>query len=844
MIVTFLRSIILVIALPLGIASQTPFDIENSIDPTDFAALQSAMNVYYNSYPRVAGYKHWKRKEWYLQARRGQNGEIINIQLQNSKEYFKYMDKLKKQRATPHGAWLFFGPTDVVPGGVTASMGRLNSIDINPSNANHIYVTSSSGGIWKTLNGGTSWINISPDIPVLSVKDLELVPGNPNIIYALTGDPFNTPGQSIGVIKTTDGGTTWHPTGLSFDLPSFFYPEKLLMHPTNPNIQFVASHSGLYRTADGWNTYSQIFPARTWDIEYKPGSTDTMFCTTNLSIRRSINGGLSWTTLTDSDFVIFSGTARKEIAVTPHNPSCVYVFGADWGPIGLVRSLSSGDNNTWTIQDTAITNLGVQGQYNMGLYVSESNYQHVSLGLVWTKRSTSGGTPGSWSGPTNYVHADVHDIVEHNAVIYHANDGGLFKSLDGGITFTDLSGGLEITEMYRIAGTPQNVNLLYAGNQDNGTFRRTVNSTFTVVTGNDGTDCVIDYTNQDIVYTSSQFGYFYKSTNGGASFTHPVGPPGTGAFISPMLMDPADPDVLFVALDSLWRSDDGMATWTNLGSPLSGGNFTFMAQGTDDRTVIYASSISTLYRTSDALDPSGPISWTNITSGLPGQFVAGITVNPDNANEVYVCLGDFNDGHKVYFSNAGGNPGSWTNISGSLPNVATSCIVFHDNGLNNHAVYLGTDIGVFYRDDSHSDWIYFSSFMPSVRVNDLYINHNANLIAAGTYGRGLWISATYSGCDNTLSLDNIGAPDSGMRYYSSNISITSGAEYSSSLGTNIHYTAGELIDLVPGFRLENPGLFQAEIGPCPAIGYQGLSDQPATPGVFVIPAGIMSSWSK
>jgi hypothetical protein len=135
----------------------------------------------------------------------------------------------------------------------------------------------------------------------------------------------------------------------------------------------------------------------------------------------------------------------------------------------------------------------------MGLTASDANYLHVSLGQVWTKRSTNGGLAGSWSGPTNYVHADVHDIQEHNGAQYHANDGGLFKSTDGGVTFTDLSGGLAITEMYCIAGTPQDVNLYYTGNQDNGTFRRTGSFTFTAVTGNDGTDCAIDYTNKNIV---------------------------------------------------------------------------------------------------------------------------------------------------------------------------------------------------------------------------------------------------------------------------------------------------------------------------------------------------------
>jgi hypothetical protein len=292
-----------------------------------------------------------------------------------------------------------------------------------------------------------------------------------------------------------------------------------------------------------------------------------------------------------------------------------------------------------------------------------------------------------------------------------------------------------------------------------------------------------------------------------------------------MIMDPISPATLFIGMDSLYRTTNGMASWVNLGSPLTGGSFTEMEQGINDRQRLYASSGITIYKTTQALQPTGPVTWTNITAGLPGLWITGIAVNPENANEVYVSLGDFSSGNKVFFSNNGGNPGSWVNITGTLPNVTTGCIELHDNGLNNRAIYLGTDIGVFYRDNDMSDWLYFSNGMPNVLVNDLYINHGANLITAGTYGRGLWISATYGGCDNTLTLTPpAGALPSGTKYYSTETWITSSTEYSPSLGTDINYSSGNFIDMIPGFRAGGPGLFRAKIGPCPTLGLSEIAE--------------------
>ncbi len=786
----------------------------------NFFEWQDEINSYYKTNPGAGGYKQWKRQEMMLQERIPRDGRMINFNYQNFKEYITYKTQQTSQRSI-HGNWIFFGPSSVIPGfGGNASLGRLNTICIHPDNPDIIYVGASSGGIWKSINGGINWTNISPYIPTLSIKDIVMIPGNPEEIYVLTGDGYSRAQPSLGIIYSNDGGETWAPTGL-FNPDSIFFPHKLVINPDFPNIQFAAMNIGIFRTTDYWQTYTFLTSnVPVFDIEFKPGSPSTVYISLSGALSRSTQNGQGGTFSTMADPDLAALGSRVEIAVSPDNPNMIYAFSANNEPVGLFRSEFSGDNNTWTVQDTSIDNLGSQGNYNMGLEVDPNNDQQVMVGMVWTKTSLTGGTPESWQGPTNYVHADVHKIINRDDNLYHANDGGFFKSIDQGVTFSDLSAGLEITEIYGIAGTPQNSSLYYMGTQDNGTLRRTAGSTFTHVEKNDGGNCMIDYTNSQNVYATYQQGFLVKSTNGGNSFDS-INPPGSGAWVSPLLMDPSDPNIIFIGKYDLFRSNSGgsAGSWVNLGKPAGTVHYIEMAQGTDNRNRMYATfGPENFYRTNDALIPSGNANWTSILPGLPPEWISGIAVNPDNANHVFVVFSGYNDGQKVFSSTNSGNAGSWVNITGSLPNVPVNCIRYHDNGLGNNSLYIGTDIGVFYRDDDLGDWIFFSNNLPVTIVLDLFINTASNIIAAGCYGRGLWISTLYTDCSSTLNLTNpSGSPIGGVRYFSASQSIESTAEHRKDLGTEIHYTSGNFIDLNPGFSLGGIAYFDAKIGSCPPI---------------------------
>src|SRR5688500_9988630 len=151
-------------------------------DVNNFHEVQEKMNAFFRENPGAKGYKQWKRKEWFLEPRLYPSGQMENLTLKTWKEYSRFVKTLPDERAT-HGSWVFLGPTSNAIG-----LGRVNAIAFHPTNANIMYVGTSNGGVWKTSNGGTTWANVSPYIPLLSIADIKLSPSNPNVVYILTGD--------------------------------------------------------------------------------------------------------------------------------------------------------------------------------------------------------------------------------------------------------------------------------------------------------------------------------------------------------------------------------------------------------------------------------------------------------------------------------------------------------------------------------------------------------------------------------------------------------------------------------------------------------------------------------
>ena len=338
-------------------------------------------------------------------------------------------------------------------------------------------------------------------------------------------------------------------------------------------------------------------------------------------------------------------------------------------------------------------------------------------------------------------------------------------------------------------------------------------------------DCMIDHSNSNILYNSTQNGGLSKSTNGGSSYSS-IKPAGaSGSWVTPYIMHPTNSLIIYGGYSDIYKSTNGGGSWSNLGYNGSGA----MVHGVNNTSRIYATvdNSNTVYMSNNAGS-----SFTTVTSNLPSGSLTFIAVNPDNSPEVWVTYGGYTVGRKVYRS---GNAGtSWTNYSASLPNIPVNCIAFQDtDGSPDNAVYVGTDVGVYYRDDDIGDWIPFMNGMPAVIVMDLEINYTSGVITAATYGRGFWRSSLYTDCPTWYTLNQANDPSNplytGFQHYEASDTVWSSRIITGGIGTDVTYQAGILVRLQQGFHAKTGNKFVAKIGPC-----AGTAPEPPFPNTYGI----------
>ena len=843
---------ILVVGLGRLTGQNAVSDLYLNAGTNDFATIQKNVEKYFEGryQGKGSGYKQWKRWEYLAARRLTPDGKVANWTVRNWEEYHAYAraHPITDAPDATNGYWTSLGPIGFTWGnGWNGGVGRINCIAFHPSDVNTFWVGAPAGGLWKTSDGGSSWTPLTDGMPVIGVSGIGVDYTNTNIIYILTGDGDAGDTRSIGVLKTTDGGETWYPTGFTYTIYNNLRGYKLLMHPTNNLTLFTVSNAGIHKTINGGTSWTLVQSGSFRDIEFKPGDPTIMYATGNSTqFFRSTNTGDTWTQVTTG---VPTNATRMAIGVSPANSTYVYLFTGpaskiDTGTfVGVYRSTTSG--TSFTTRSTAPNILGYsfigddsehQTTYDLCMTVSRTDVNDIMTGGINTWVSTTGGSTwyitsmwdnsGVGSG-VGYTHADIHnlDINPLNNCIYCCSDGGIFRSCNFGSNWTDLTYGIANTEWYRIAGYEPDANLITGGTQDNGSDKWTGGATMLHILGADGMDCMIDFINSNILYNETQYGDLEKSTNGGNSFFS-VQPAGTkGNWITPMIMDPTNHLIIYSGYSDVYKSFNGGSSWTNMGGDGRDG----LAIGTNNPSRLYAASGSTLYTSAN-----GGSTWTNITAGLPGIQITFIAVNPDNSSEVYVTVGGYTDGQKVYRSL---NASTWTNISGTLPNVPVNCIAYKDNnGSPNEALYIGTDIGVFYRDANHTDWIPFRNGLPTVPVFDLEINNTSSVITAGTFGRGLWRTAVYSACPSDYLLTTGNDPSNpnytGYQFYDASNSVTSSRIITGGIGTDVTYQSNNYVVLTTGFNAREDNLFKAKLGPC-GMGAPLLNKAIKVRGTFV-----------
>ncbi|MBI9037239.1 MAG: hypothetical protein JEY97_03830 [Bacteroidales bacterium] len=826
---------------------------QQSIDNKDFGKIVRETEKRYKNKDKGkgTGYKQFKRWENFVEYRLDKDGKRLN----NSAMSFIAYENLKRKGGvisgqTDSGSWAELGPDtwtnnpDPYPetdqGGWNPGNGRINEVAFHPTNPDIIYAGSAGGGLWKTTDGGITWSCMTDDLINLAISGIVVSHSDPNTVYILTGDGDSDDLVSIGVLKSTDGGITWNQTGLTFDRDDVVFGTELKMDPANSNNIIATSSDGIYYTNNAGVTWPKVESGEFYDVEFNPVDNDTVFASTENSIFRSSDGGYTWVSLRN-----FSGNmterTRIELAVTPVNSHIVYaVLGDKDNFRGVFFSENGGQN--WlsyyqpfhpNILSSNVFGFGnsTQASYDLAIEVSPTDENVVFVGGINIWKSDYRGH--QWSAITQwrddwdtlaYVHADIHELIFNGNDLYSGCDGGLFKSTDMGTSWSDISFGLGIMQPHKIGITTSNTNLVYMGTQDNGVNKYSGSTNVEHVRGADGLECIIMPDNPDHIFTSRQNGIIEVSNDGGVTFDAIITNTHNKLFNNPLLLRPVSNDRLISAKagEILIFYLDGSFDFNKV-IPMNDLQFVkaMDISPTNENLMLAASrgniepfSVDDLWITTTLF--TGQNTWTNIGGGLPLDIysITDVVIDPTNETHFVVTLGGYDDGNKVFESwNSGDN---WVNVSYNLENIPVSCIALDPEVPN--SMFIGTDIGVFNRENGEEYWSYFSTGLPAVMVHELEINSKDNLIYAATYGRGLWVSTFGSDCPVSYHLTNQTDPSipgfTGIQVYTAQDSIISTRHIVGGAGTDVYYQAGEFIDLRPGFVAEQGNKLNVQIGEC------------------------------
>src|SRR5262245_5260227 len=557
---------VICIALVLALFSNRA-SAQDVPEPAPTAKLPEMAKAYEEYYSRAgkgkgSGYRQYKRRSDFATPRSYPAGDALNLAALTWLHHFRAerSSEFAQQKSAAAAAgitakWDLLRPTDDRRG---PDAGRIDAIAFDPSNPAILYIGSPGGGVWRTHDNGGTWTSLTDALPMLAVSDIAIDPLEPRTIYVLTGDgdggSFGTPysWSSTGIIKSVDGGQTWQDTGLVWKVNDVNHGHRLAIHPKNPKILFAATSAGVFRTTDGWKTWTTAIEAPTfpngrrnefWDVQFHPSDPSVVYAATRTHVYRSVDTGQTWSSPLTGGLPASPSSTRIRLGVSPAAPDTVYVLYAapDGFSIGLYRSDDQGDTfvrrsysnprpadlNNPPPFDFSKPNIlyeandfnGRQAAYDLALVVSPTNADRVHVGALDTWRSDDGGRTWKktsvWTakvGSPNYTHADIHQMAYRGESLYTASDGGLYRSNDAGQTWSSIahiSGG-GIRMIYSICLTPQDPDLLFYGTQDNGTWRFRLDGRLDRVLSGDGMVCQINSKDRDVVYASVYNGYIVK----------------------------------------------------------------------------------------------------------------------------------------------------------------------------------------------------------------------------------------------------------------------------------------------------------------------------------------------
>ncbi len=728
--------------------------------------------------------KNWKwmaRYEYELLKRVNTNGELptnenilpVSFEIEGLKSQSKNARAIIPEwsPAGPYGSSSLFG------------IGRVNCIAFHPKDSLTFYLGFGQGGIWKTTNGGQSYLPIGDNLPILRISGITLDPTNPEIIYIsvsdfayigydlYTADRKRNTYYGIGVWKSVDGGRNWKQTGLKNKLDEGInsITRTIWVNPKNSKEVVVVGTKGVFKSFDGGDSWSlKVLDKMCSALVQHPTNTNILFAsavkvgTINVGeagLWKSSDAGNTWKILPTG--MVSSQIQRIEVAISRSNPNIMYAVSCNNsnGFEGFYISQNNGED--WikspfkgNLLSTSYSATGGQGFYDLCILVHPENPQTVYVGGLILNETTDGGT--TWKQATSYssIHPDQHalDYNPINKTIYVCNDGGVYStkkiiaSTQQNLSWTFISKGINATSCYRI-GLSLNGEDIITGAQDNNSFLSIGKKPWTSEFSGDGMECALF---DNYIYGSSQYGSIYfidplkRKRTSGTIFPPNFGMD-VGEWTTPFVINKISKEVIIaggnihkVPLGEVSNSLKTISSFT----PIANAPYPEVASAlavpeSNSKTIYVAKRHSPLNKRAAQLlrTTDNGLSWKDITTNIYKEsYVTYLTVDDQKPERVWATLSNFVAGEKVYFSENGGE--SWRNISYNLPNLPANCIVYQASDFK--VLYVAMDIGVFYLKEGTTTWKPLMGNLPNVIVHELEINQTTKKLFAATFGRGIW----------------------------------------------------------------------------------------------------------
>ena len=678
--------------------------------------------------------------------------------------------------------------------------GRSAAVTGVPGEPNLFYFGAAGGGVWKTLDGGRSWDNISDGYFGGSIGAIEVAKSDPNVIYVGGGEKTlrGNVSSGYGVWKTEDGGKTWASAGLK---KSRHVP-RLRVHPTDYNTVYAAvlgdiykptKERGIYKSTDGGKNWKQVLfvneQAGAVDLTFDPNNPRILYASTwhaqrtpyslisggdGSALWKSMDSGETWTEISKNEGFPKDTLGIIGVAVSPKNSEKVWAIVENKEKGGLYRSEDGG--KTWSVVNEE-RKIRQRAWYYTRVYADTQDEDVVYVLNVNYHKSTDGGKSFN---TFNAPHGDHHDLwisPEDSQRMIIGDDGGAQVSYDGGETWSTYYN-QPTAQFYRVTTDNSFPYRIYVAQQDNSTLRIDHRSDGSVIdesnweetAGGESAWIAVDPKDNDIVYGGSYDGFLTrvnhkKKTVRGIN-VWPDNPMGAGAeamkyrfqWNFPILFSRHNPNKLYTFSNYVHVTENEGQSWevlsgdltrndpTKLGS--SGGPITQDNTSVEYYCTIFAANESPLKEgllwvgSDDGLihvSKDSGATWENVTPPNMPEWNMINSIDPSNFDEgtCYVAATRYKLGDfQPYLYKTTDYGKSWTKITNGIPSEHFTRVVREDPKKKG-LLYAGTETGMYVSFNDGANWAPFQMNLPIVPITDLTIKDD-NLIVA-TQGRSLWI---------------------------------------------------------------------------------------------------------